>query len=176
MNTAKLVISWRCNMDCSYCCNKSKVLRDAFIPITQSQLKDLPHNDFELTGGELTLPQEFSTTTELLRNWLPKNRNYYFYTNGVFLTTWHAELLKRYGVGGINVGVHLGEKFDWGFKTILRYLDWEQLVEVHKILPIRLWVQDTDVKDFMYDLPFEIRIWTLGECDNITTDRYYLIK
>lgn len=176
-NTAKLVLTWNCNMACSYCCNEQKALRDTFIPIRQSELKDLPHDDIELTGGELTLSQYFSWTTEFLRNDLPKGRNYYFYTNGVHLTTWNAIILKEDGVKGINVGFHPNQPvtFHGGESTVLlKKLDWQRLWEIHNILPIRLWVQDLDYRSWMDDLGYPIKIWKLGDCDKITTDRYVL--
>lgn len=173
-STAKIVISWTCNMVCSYCCNKLEEVRKSFKSICQSELKVLPHLDFELTGGEVTIPQNFSILCEILSNWMPENRNYYVYTNGVWLDEWHAELLRTRKVKGINVGVHIGEIYNWNFQTTLKNLDWERLINIHEIIPIRLWVREGKVQKYMEDFPFQIRVWKLGECDNITTDRYYL--
>jgi len=173
-STVKLVLSWRCNLDCSYCSNKLQHIKNSFAPISQDQLVHLPYKDFELTGGEITLPQEFSNLTEILSNWLPKDRNYYVYSNGVLLNEWHAELLKVRGVGGINVGVHIGEVYDWNFRTKLDSLAWDRLKRVHDIIPIRLWVKEDEVQNFMYDLPFRLKTWKLGDCDIVNTDRFYL--
>lgn len=179
-DTAKIVLSWTCNMSCSYCCNKQKELRDTFSPINQSNLSKLPHRDFELTGGEVTVPQTFSLLCEILRNWLPKGRNYYVYSNGLWFKKQLAECLHRLGVKGINIGVHIGEVCNFLGNplfepTIVKDYDWGSLVAVHKIVPIRLWVQDIDYKPWMERLGFEkIVIWKLGDCAVINTDRFFL--
>ena len=180
-NTVKIVLSWNCNMNCSYCYNKQQKLRDTFSPITQNMLRHLPYKDFELTGGEVTLPQTFSTLCELLQNWLPKERNYYVYSNGLWLKEWHGKVLKRLGVKGINVGVHVGEVCNFDYSplftpSIVHDYDWDSLLKVHSLIPIRLWVQDKEYKPEMEDLGFEKVIqWKLGDCNNINTDRFYLL-
>ena len=160
-------------MTCSYCCNKQQYIKNSFTRIKQSELINLPHRDFEITGGELTMVDTFGSACEIIRNWLPQNRNYYFYSNGLWFTCWHANILKRIKVKGINIGMHIGEKCITT-NTVVKDYNWPELYKVHKILPIRLWVKDTDIHYLPDDLPFPIRIWTLGECDEIRTDRYKL--
>ena len=54
-DTMKLVINWRCNMSCSYCCNKDADVRATFKPITKQELEKTNYKDYELTGGEITM-------------------------------------------------------------------------------------------------------------------------
>ena len=177
-STAKIVLYWNCNMDCSYCCNKLEEVKKTFKPIKQNDLEYLSHTDFELTGGEITLSQSFSCLTELLDNWLPKNRNYYVYTNGVWFNEWHAELLLRRRVNGINVGFHPNQPIychTGNPPVILKELAWDRLIKIHEVLiPIRLWVKEDETYLLPDNLPFELKKWRLGDCDEITTDRYYL--
>ena len=168
-NTAKIVTTWECNLSCNYCCNRDLELRATFKPITQQELQDLPHSDFEITGGEPMLPSRFSQTICVL-DWLPPNRNVYLYTNGMYFGNSRAGLayghiLKRHGVRGINVGYH-------GLP-----LDWKALRKVNSIIPIRLWIKEDEVEKWLDETPycgFEIRRWNIGDCYAITTDRYVL--
>ena len=160
MNTAKIVISWRCNLDCSYCCNKQQALRDTFKPITLRQIHEYDYDDYEITGGEPLWDCNL-ITLGMVMDRIPNNRNVYLYTNGVFLDISMAIRLQHIGVTAINVGYH---QFD---------LDWDTLRVIDEmVLPIRLWVKEGEVTDKMKE--FDIRIWKLGECDNITTDRFVL--
>jgi len=184
-DTVKIIVSWSCTMGCTYCSNNLDHIKKSFKPIQQKELKHLPHSDFELTGGEITLPQNFSILCEVLSNWLPKGRNYYVYSNGLWLNEWHTKLLKKRGVRGINIGVHIGQKCHFTLcdrtsienaTTIVNKLNWDELIKCHTIIPIRLWVKEDEVKEYMYEFPFELITWKLGDCDRITTDRYYLSK
>lgn len=163
-NTAKIVTTWECNLDCSYCCNKDPDVRATFKPIRQSELGSLPHSDFQITGGEPMLPSRFSQTICVL-DWLPPGRNVYLYTNGMFFggrreNFAYANILKRHGVKGINIGWH-EQNIELG-----------TLVRVDSVVPIRILVREGEIKEWMN--LFDLRIWKLGECYNIITDRFYL--
>lgn len=164
-NTAKIVTTWECNLKCSYCCNNDPHVRATFKPIRQSELGNLPHSDFQITGGEPMLPSRFSQTICVL-DWLPPDRNVYLYTNGMFFggrkeNFAYANTLKRHGVKGINIGWHKKSGIELG-----------TLVRVDSVVPIRIWVKEGEVKEWMN--LFDLRIWKPGECDNINTDRYFL--
>lgn len=163
-DTAKIVIDWRCNLDCSYCCNKYNYIRDSFTPITMQEIANSHYTDFELTGGEPLLPQAFIKLEDLCVDYIPTGRNIYVYTNGVLLNHYKATLMEQWGVTGLNIGYHNGSG-----------LDWKLLNEVNEYLPIRLRVNKDDVKNIPKDLRIgDIHLWSLGDCDAITTDRFYL--
>lgn len=160
MNTAKIVISWDCNLDCSYCCNKDGVLRDTFKSIMLEEIEQSGYEDYEITGGEpLTVSNNYKLRRVLLA--IPDDKNVYLYTNGLNLSYAVALFLKKHGVTAINVGYHQIP------------LDWDTLQIIHRtILPIRLWVKHDEVTDDMAG--FDVKTWHLGDCDAITTDRFVL--
>ncbi len=160
MNTVKIVISWGCNLDCSYCCNHSQELRDTFKPITLEEIEQSDYRDYEITGGE-PLTGENAVALACVLAAIPDDKNVYLYTNGIVLDPFIAMSLKRLGVTVINVGYHQID-LDW---DMLRVID-------ESILPIRLYVKDGEVIDRMDGL--DIRVWYPGECDAITTDRFVL--
>lgn len=169
-DTAKIVVTWDCNLNCDYCCNKDPELRATFKPITEIELQSLLHTDFEITGGEPLLPVNLRLTLHVLDS-LPMGRNVYLYTNGMYMgnrrsAIAYGMMLKRHGVTGINVGYH-------GLT-----LDWRSLWLVNSVVPIRLWVRNTDydadIEEIIRYFGFTKRIWKCDECYNITTDRFVL--
>ena len=163
-DTAKIVLDWRCNLNCSYCCNKYNYIRDSFLPVTYKEIADSQYTDYELTGGEPLLPQVFMKLEDLCVDYIPAGSNIYVYSNGVFLNHYRAVLMKGWGVRGLNIGYHNEP------------LNWELLDEVNEYLPIRLWVSRDEIQNIPESLRIkDIKLWALGDCDVITTDRFYLI-
>jgi organic radical activating enzyme len=169
-NTAKIVVTWDCNLSCGYCCNADPLLRATFKPITVTELRNLPHTDFEITGGEPLKPDQLFRTLRVL-NGLPAERDVYLYTNGMYVPNsrsaiTYGTMLKRHGVTGINVGYHRLP------------LDWRALRVVNWVVPIRLYVRESDydayIKRVIQDCNFTERIWKPGECNNIITDRFII--
>jgi len=162
MNTAKVAIGWDCNLNCEYCCNKLPHVRDSFKPITLEELTKTSYKDYEITGGEPLLKSNFhKTQTAMLV--LPPKANKYLYTNGLFLDRNTAQALYHFGITGINIGYHRQK------------LNWNLLREIHKyIIPIRLWVKVDEIKEIP-SVGLPVYLWRLGDCDEITTDRFYLI-
>lgn len=163
MDTAKIVISWNCNLKCSYCCNEMDSVRNTFKPITMKEIANSNYKDYELTGGEVFMYPAFEYLLNVLWDGIPKGRNVYVYTNGILLDIPRVKMLKKYGVTGINIGYHQID-LNW---TLIKYLN-------ENVLPIRLWVKEDEYEDWMDDLGMDIRLWKLGDCDNVTTDRFYL--
>lgn len=159
--TAKVVISWDCNLSCDYCCNKYPEIRDSFQPITLEELSKTTYTDYELTGGEPLLDIE---RLRKVIQVLPFQSSRYIYTNGILLDTQKAYCLNLY-IKGINIGYH-------GIP-----LNWEELVNIHRYcIPLRLWIQDIDLTQFLLDLNIPIKLWTKDkQCFNINTDRFVLV-
>jgi len=160
MNTAKIITTWNCNLACPYCCNEIVEVRDSFKPITLNELSMTDYRDYEITGGEPLL--DIDCLCRVLLS-IPHGRNKYLYTNGTILPlvldqAWNA--LKQFN--GINIGYHDIQ------------LNWPVILRVHDVVPVRLWVQDSDMTDEIRDLGLPLQIWTQGECFNVTTDRYYV--
>jgi len=167
--TVKVVVGWNCNLDCSYCCNKLPHVRDSFQPVEMEDLLQLNYRDWEITGGEITLPEYFPKAVRLcyLLSLKPIKPNIYVYTNGDILTEEQLSVLCSVGVNGINIGIH--NKYNFS--------EWDRWYCYNKL--ITLWIQDIE-EDLLpvwrhhYFPKFKIRKWTLGECDSINTARFVL--
>ena len=167
--TVKVVVGWNCNLDCSYCCNKLPHVRDSFQPVEMEDLLQLNYRDWEITGGEITLPEYFPKVVRLCYrlSLKPIKPNIYVYTNGYILTEEQLSILCSVGVGGINIGLH--KRYGW--------VEWNRWYHYNKL--ITLWIQDTEEdllssSNYYFSPLFKIRKWSLSECDNINTARFVL--
>jgi len=165
----KIVISWDCNLDCEYCCNKQSAIKESFKPITVAQISNSNYDTYQITGGEPLLPMNRRQLYEVL-NAIPKGKPIYIYTNGVYLDMDIAKILRLFKVKGINLGLHHRQ---WSAENPI---DWDELKEINKHIPIRLWVQDTVV--ILPDVPteFEIHRWHMNDCADSVAERVYVVR
>ena len=173
-DSAKIVVDWKCNLKCFYCCNNLPEVIDTFKPLTLEELVETNYKNYGLTGGEVLLPDVFKSLKRVM-SYIPESGNIYIYTNGTQITndtvTYYGEILSEYNVKGISLGVHSQE------------LDWGALYKMHSLyIPIKIWVLDREEYNIplMYgwnkNKPFDITIWKLDDdsCNNVTTDRFFM--
>jgi molybdenum cofactor biosynthesis enzyme MoaA len=157
-NALKILITWDCNLDCDYCCNKQKEVKESFKPITYQQISESNYDTYQITGGEPLLKSCRDKLFATL-SMIPKGKPVYLYTNGVYLTYHLAQILKMHKVKGINIGWHQ------------QPINWDELREINKHIPIRLWVQDIETES---PVGFEIRYWHMNDCGESKAERVYL--
>ncbi len=168
IDTVRLVIDWRCNKDCSYCCNNIPELRRQFKHVF---VDDIPFHKYKticLTGGEPLLC--VADTVYALAKAKRWNSSIYavLNTNGTLLTRKNARLLEKYGLDAINVGLHDPKDF----KDIVKKCN--RAVKGTGI-KIRYNVQDCYEDDLRKKFPgITIKAWRMNECDRDNEDRYTL--
>lgn len=163
MSDAKIVITWNCNLDCSYCCNKYPDIKNSFKPITHRQIAESNYDSYQITGGEPIMPATHGLLERAMFS-IPHGKPVYIYTNGLHLNPVIVPQFKLWNVKGINIGCH-GQR-------IFR----EELRKINEQIPVRLWIQDTKYKSWMGRMGLDIRLWRMNDCYKSKAERFYLVE
>lgn len=150
MNDLKIIVGLKCNLNCEYCCNRIKVIRDSFVPVKLDYIRNSNYETYQVTGGEPLMPENLGKTIITLSA-IPNGKPVYLYTNGVYLTILNALAMRVFGVTGINIGVH-GQP-----------LNWEELEVINRMIPITLWINEDDNFPYVKGI-FNIRRWRMNNC------------
>lgn len=164
-DTLRLVIGWKCNLDCSYCCNKLPAMRKQFRVTELHRIKFERYPTLCLTGGEPLAMYERLLSVLITAKWHNPDTYVVLNTNGLLLSDRKARELERYGLNAINVGLHNPETFDvviqralaacGGTGIALRFNVWDKLAPD----VARRWPSIT------------VRPWEMNKCDRANEDR-----
>jgi molybdenum cofactor biosynthesis enzyme MoaA len=163
-DTIRILLGWRCNLSCAYCCNERPQFRDQIKPVRLNDIDFAQYKVVCITGGE---PLLFMDRLHDVCVRVPSHRLVVLYTNGVRLDRQHAERLAWEGVNAINVGLHVPQTFDWLIQRVTR-------ATKGLGMSVRFHVQDihTDLADRYPDTQF--RTWKLDDCDRDNEERVIL--
>lgn len=115
--SARLLVGLGCNLDCSYCCNKSPAVRSQFFTgYTTATIRYHEYRDICISGGEPLLYLE--KVWDIVARAKYAGCNSYLYTNGTLLTQDRLKRLLKAGVHCVNVSLHDGP----GFEEQLEYI------------------------------------------------------
>lgn len=190
IDTLRIVVSWRCNFACPYCCNEIPRFRSQFTPVPLASIDFHKYTTICLSGGEplLDLP---TLKNVLIR--IPTGKKVVLYTNGTLLTRETASLLAQWGVQYINVGLHTPQSSntliakgldavkDTPIKIRFHAQDIYQEVLTDKYNPEVSYFQYADPKEFEGDRKYVLalgvpvfRFWKMDDCDRGNEDRVVL--
>lgn len=81
-DTARILITTKCNYSCEYCCNNQYQFNKKFFQCSLNEVGFSKYENICITGGELLLDMS------LIRNLYPyiKDKTNILYSNGVLLT------------------------------------------------------------------------------------------
>jgi len=102
-DTLRVLVSWRCNFRCAYCCNDT--LPDVRAGIRPVNLETLDFSQYSVvcvSGGE---PLLFMDRVKAVCN-KARGKFIVLYTNGTKMTPGVAACLSEWGVNAVNVGLH----------------------------------------------------------------------
>jgi MoaA/NifB/PqqE/SkfB family radical SAM enzyme len=105
IDTVRVILFLDCNLHCQYCCNNVPKYRSQF------QEKSITEIDFDkyknvcITGGGEPFLRKGQLYFALAN--IPAGKPIYLYTNGMLITDNDVELLKRFNIKGITIGLHL---------------------------------------------------------------------
>lgn len=104
IDTVRIILFLDCNLHCRYCCNNIPKYRSQFQEKRIEEIDFDKYQNVAITGGEPFLHKDrlyFALSS------VPAGKPVYLYTNGMLITDNDIELLKRFNVKGITIGLHL---------------------------------------------------------------------
>lgn len=158
LKECRVILTWDCNLECEYCCNKYPEIKSSFKPLTDPGILE-QYDIVKISGGEPTL---YDNDLYALMGWVRSDTKMYLYTNG---NTIHP-LIKFYEMGGwgVNYSPHSGINFE-----LVREVCGHGFP-----LRVRLQKGEYSGKDFslLRNHGCKVDLWAIGECDTVTEDRW----
>lgn len=165
-NTLRVLVSWKCNLKCSYCCNEQARFRKDIRPVTMDEIEWGEYNVYCISGGEpLLTPLKLYDVLERC----DKSKMIVLYTNGLLLNSLYATCLESKGVNAINVGLHNPKQFDSIIAQVL-------FATKETKLSVRFHAQDIYAEELKVKFPgVNFRFWKMDDCDRDNEDRVVLV-
>ena len=146
----RILITEKCNLDCSYCCNKLERVKKKFKYKTISEIDFSQYSAVSITGGEPMLNCRALGYVKSKCNAM--KIPVYLYTNGLLL--WDTFVFSDFK--GITIGIHR----EWQMKQILN--------EIPNILSkkkIRFSVEDIHRDEYLPNIPDKyIKTFVMNDC------------
>ena len=163
-DTLRVLVDWKCNLSCSYCCNEQERFRKDILPVRLAEIDFTQYKVVCISGGEpLLFPDRIYAICQRLQH--PQLA--VLYTNGILLDRKMALRLHGFGVKAINVGLHIESTFG---TLIDRVTD-----AVVQMADVRFHAQDCyGWLSAMYPYA-KFRFWKMDDCDRDNEDRVVLI-
>ena len=165
IDTLRILVSWKCNLKCSYCCNEQEQFRKDIHPTAFDTIPWHQYKVFCVSGGEPFL--NFPLVKKVCAS-IPKGSLTILYTNGTLISQDLAIQCLDMGITAMNVGLHYANSFDPIINRVLSST---------KGLPIsvRFHVQDIFKADMIQRHPgLAFRFWTMNDCDRVNEHRIVL--
>ncbi|KKN32346.1 hypothetical protein LCGC14_0814960 [marine sediment metagenome] len=169
-NNCRVVLTDRCNLDCSFCCMKDKRIYYSFTNQTALWIAQQRYDEIAITGGEPLMELEKLVQFICLVKYFNPDAKMYLYTNGMSLNYYEAFTLKTAGLTGVN----------WSPKEKPNSYYQEKMTFIHVcLIPIRILIQDRlmddDILQFALNNNMQIRQWTIGDCDDMKPEDRFRI-
>lgn len=166
-DTLRILVSWKCNLDCNYCCNKLESVRKEIRKVKLGDIKWADYKVVCITGGEpLLFPDR---VIEVCKSVAPGTL-VVLYTNGIGLSSGVAKCFEYAGINAVNVGVHPEDGWYPGLDHFIEYI--YRSVSVAN-LKLRFHVQDR-FRENVAQLEakgIEFRFWKMNDCERENEDR-----
>lgn len=164
-DTLRVLVSWKCNLKCSYCCNEQEQFRKDIRPVKIDDINWGNYNVYCISGGEPLL-NPLKVYEGLDR--CDKSKMIILYTNGILLNSLYAKAFAARGVKAINVGLHNPKQFDSIIRQVL-------FATKETKLSVRFHAQDIYQEELMAKFPgVNFRFWKMNDCDRDNEDRVVL--
>jgi molybdenum cofactor biosynthesis enzyme MoaA len=108
IDTIRILLGYKCNLKCPYCCNKLPAIRKSIRKTTLKRIDWRKYKTICLTGGEPLLDTDW--LLHVIHH-VPKNKFVVVNTNGMYLTRHIAKELDSLYVNAMNVGLHDPKRF-----------------------------------------------------------------
>lgn len=165
IDTLRLVVSWECNLYCTYCCNEIPYFRQQFRPLSLDSIDFEKYANVCVSGGEPLL--DLSLLENVLGR-IPSDKTVILYSNGTLLNKENAKMLERSGVKHVNIGLH----FPGSFSSLIKNCT-EAVSETS--LKVRFQAQDLYQEALVKAYPdLSFRFWKMNDCDRANEERVFL--
>jgi hypothetical protein len=163
-DTLRVLVSWKCNFHCTYCCNDTLPAVRAGIQPTRLETLDFSQYSVVcVSGGE---PLLFMDRVKAVCS-KAHSKFIVLYTNGTKMTPGVAARLSEWGVNAINVGLHYPKTFDLLISRVSNSVGWLPM-------SVRYHVEDTYVDLGAKHRGAQFRFWHRDDCDRVNEDRVVL--
>lgn len=163
INTLRVLVDWKCNLKCSYCCNEQERFRKNIIPTPFSSINWGKYEFICISGGE---PLLFLDRVKMVCD---KSQGYnIIYSNGLLWTAEIAKNLQTWGIKAANIGLHYPKSFD---RIINNVTDCTKDTNIN----VRFHVWDQYKNEMLNRYPnISFRFWTMNDCDRDNEERIVL--
>lgn len=110
INTIRVLVDWKCNLRCDYCCNEQERFRKDIEPVGLYDINFENYRTCCITGGEPLLFMRRVEEVAILAH--SAGCMNVLYTNGIYLNAPVAQVLESWNVDAVNVGLHVPQMFD----------------------------------------------------------------
>jgi organic radical activating enzyme len=107
-DTLRILLGWKCNLHCTYCCNNIQQFRKDIIPTRFDDIKWDNYTYYCISGGEPLLYCKLLAKVCLK---IPTDKVIILYTNGTLLFREMAVYLNALNTRFVNIGLHSRETF-----------------------------------------------------------------
>ena len=164
-DTLRILVSWECNLNCSYCCNNQPQFRKDIIPTAFEDIDWAGYENFCITGGEPLL--RLDLVAKVLAK-IPAGKTVILYTNGFLMTSEIAQELEACGVRYVNVGMHDPKTFSLIINRVLAATKGSSL-------SVRFHAQDIYSEELTKTFPgVSFKFWHMDDCARDNEDRIVL--
>ena len=170
MRECRVILTDKCNLDCSFCCMKEEKIHDSFTDRAAFDIAAAKFDIVKVSGGEPLMEYKKLVQFICLVRYFNPDSKIYLYTNGILLHLKTAETLQVAGLDGIN----------WTPHQYPTKLEKQTIAFVHAcLIPVRMLIQDKlvddDILKYALDNSMQINQWTIGDCDNMESEDRYRI-
>ena len=165
IDTLRVLVSWACNLKCSYCCNEQERYRKDIQPTTMDAIDWNAYKVFCISGGEplLNWPK-----VKAVCDRIPKGTLTILYTNGILMGETIAKKIVDCGISAVNVGLHEPNSFRRLIKHVTQ-------ATAGLPLSVRFHAQDIHKDWLTTEFPdVSFRFWKMDDCDRANEHRVVL--
>lgn len=170
IDTLRILVDWKCNLKCSYCCNEREEIRAEISPAPLDSIDFSRYRFVCITGGEpLLFPDRIQAVCERALS----NRQLdliILNTNGFYLDAAMARKLQGWGVNCLNIGLHYPATFPVIIERVKRAVEFTTM-------RVRFQVEDIYEQQVREQYPgLHWKFWKRDACERANEDRVVLVE
>ena len=165
VDTARILVSWECNLKCLYCCNEQERFRTGIAPISIDNIQWNNYRNFCISGGEPLLHKD--KVWEVCRR-IPAGSTVILYTNGILVNRETVAQCEQAGIQYFNIGLHYELSFDRLIESVTTAVRGSGI-------KARFHAQDVFSEKLQQKFPgTSFRFWKMDDCERNNEHRFVL--